>query len=206
VSGERPLVVGLTGSIGMGKTETARMFASLGIPVHDADAVVHRLYDSDARVVSAVGTLFPDCLRDGRIDRACLSARVRGNEAALARLEEIIHPLVAADQQDFIETAGRLGADIVVLDIPLLFESGAHERMDAIVVVSAPPEIQRERVLARPGMSEEMLARILARQMPDVDKRARAHFVVETGEGFGHALAQVESMVATLRAKWGGDA
>lgn len=201
MSGEGPLVVGLTGSIGMGKTETARMFARLGIPVHDADAAVHSLYETDARAISAVGKLFPDCLRDGAIDRACLSQRVRGDEVALARLEEIIHPLVAGDQREFIESARRRGADIVVLDIPLLFETGGHEQMDAVVVVSAPPGIQRERVLARPGMDEEALTRVLARQMPDVDKRARAHFVVETGEGLDRAFAQVRSIVAALRAK-----
>ena len=198
----RPLVVGLTGSIGMGKTETARMFAELGVPVRDADATVHRLYESHPEAVSAIAAAFPDCVREGRVDRACLAAHVRNDDDAIRRLEEIIHPLVAADQQAFIEQAARKGADLVILDVPLLFETGGDQRMDAVVVVSAPSEVQRARVLARPGMSEGALAQILARQMPDAEKRARADFMVETGEGLDHAFAQVKSIVAALRARY----
>lgn len=201
MSGERPLVVGLTGSIGMGKSETAQMFVRLGIPVHDADAAVHRLYETDTTAISTIAGDFPDCVREGRVDRTALSVRVRNDEAAFRRLEEIIHPFVAADQQAFIDKAAHEGADLVVLDVPLLFETGGDARMDAVVVVSAPPEVQRARVLARPGMSEEMLEQILSRQIPDVDKRARADFVVDTGKGFEHALEQVKSVVSALRSK-----
>lgn len=198
---ERALVVGLTGSIGMGKTETARLFAQMGIPVHDADAAVHRLYASDAGAISAIAAAFPGCVQNGKVDRACLSESVHSSEGGLARLEEIIHPLVAAEQQAFIASASRDHADIVVLDIPLLFETGGEKCMDAVVVVSAPAESQRARVLARPGMNEDVLDHILARQLPDVDKRARAHFVVETDKGLSHARSQVEAIVAELRAR-----
>ncbi|MGH6878718.1 MAG: dephospho-CoA kinase [Rhizomicrobium sp.] len=197
----RPVVVGLTGSIGMGKTETAGMFARLGIPVHDADAAVHRLYEPGGRAIAAIADAFPDCVQKGRVERARLSARVHSDKIAFARLEAIVHPLVAQEQQAFIEQATARRADIVVLDVPLLFETGAQSRMDAVVVVSAPGEIQRVRVLARPGMSEEILDHILQRQMPDVDKRTRAQFVVETGNGFDHAFGQVESIVSALRAQ-----
>jgi dephospho-CoA kinase len=197
----RPLVIGLTGSIGMGKTETARLFARLAIPVHDADATVHRLYGAGGAAVGPIAAAFPDCVEAGRVDRKRLAERLANDGASFARLEAIVHPLVAADQQTFIDEAAKQGADIVVLDIPLLFESGAHARVDAIVVVTAPPEIQRARVLARSGMSEQALDHILARQMPDVEKRARAHFVVETDKGLDHASRQVESIVSALRAR-----
>jgi dephospho-CoA kinase len=197
----RPLVVGLTGSIGMGKTETAGMFARLGIPVHDADAAVHRLYEPGGAAVPAIAEAFPDCVQRGRVDRVRLASRVRGDKATFARLEAIVHPLVAEEQRAFIERAAERGADVVVLDVPLLFESGSHAHMDAVVVVSAPAEVQRARVLRRPGMSEEQLDQILERQMPDVDKRARAHFVVETDKGLRHACEQVESIVSALRGR-----
>lgn len=196
---KRPLLVGLTGSIGMGKSETARLFARLGIPVHDADSAVHRLYELGGAAVSAIKTAFPDCVVAGRVDRACLAAQVRGDPNAFSRLESIVHPLVAADQRSFVEQAAAQGAEMVVLDVPLLFETGTETEMDAVVVVSAPEHVQRARVLARPGMSEETLDNILARQVPDVDKRARAHFVVETGLGLDHALEQLKSIVAALR-------
>lgn len=200
---KQPLVVGLTGSIGMGKTETARLFARLGIPVHDADAAVHRLYGSGGAAVERIAEVFPDCVKAGRVDRSCLAKRLADDNAAFARLEAIVHPLVAADQEAFIDEAAGKGADMVVLDVPLLFETGAHARMDAVVVVSAPPAVQRARVLARPGMSDETLTHILARQTPDVEKRALAHFVVETDKGLDHALRQVESIVSALRARGG---
>jgi dephospho-CoA kinase len=196
---ERPLLVGLTGSIGMGKTETARMFERLGIPVHDADAAVHRLYEPGGAAFPAVAKAFPECIRGGRVDRARLSELVRANPSAIERLEAIVHPLVAANQEAFVEQAAALGSDLVVLDVPLLFETGGEARMDAVVVVSAPADTQRARVLARPGMTGELLEHILARQIPDVEKRARAHFVVETGKGLRHAFEQVKSVVAALR-------
>ncbi len=201
----RPLVVGLTGSIGMGKTETAAMFARLGIPVHDADAAVHRLYAPGGGGVAAIAQAFPACVTSGQVDRACLAAMVRADRAALAQLEEIVHPLVAREQKVFIGRAAAGGADIVVLDIPLLFESGTDARVDAVVVVSAPREVQRARVLARSGMSEELLEHILERQLPDVDKRARAHFVVETDRGLDHAFEQVKQIVSALRASRKGE-
>ncbi|HEX4079965.1 MAG TPA: dephospho-CoA kinase [Rhizomicrobium sp.] len=208
MNARRPLVVGLTGSIGMGKTETARMFARLGIPVHDADAAVHRLYEPGGAAVAAIAETFPDCVQIDRVNRAQLSARVRDDKAAFTRLESIVHPLVAQEQRAFIEREAALGADIVVLDVPLLVETGSHAQVDAVVVVSAPAEIQRARVLQRSGMTEEMLDQLLERQMPDVDKRAHAHFVVETDKGLRHACEQVESIVSALRGrrKQGGNA
>ncbi len=197
----RPLVVGLTGSIGMGKTETARMFARLGIPVHDADAAVHRLYEPGGGAAAAVAQAFPDSVRDGRVDRERLATRIQKDATVLRSLENIVHPLVADAQRAFLEHAAERGADIVVLDIPLLLETGGEAGMDAVVVVSAPGDVQRARVLARPGMSAERLGGILQRQMPDVEKRARAHFIVETGQGLDHAFEQVKTIVSTLRAR-----
>jgi len=196
---KQPRLVGLTGSIGMGKTETARLFARLGIPVHDADTAVHRLYEPGGGAVAAIAQAFPDCVTEGRVDRARLSARLQKDRSALSRLEGIVHPFVTAEQRAFIGEAAAAGADMVVLDVPLLFETGGEKDVDAVVVVSAPETVQRARVLARPGMSEEALDHILARQYPDVDKRARAHFVVETDKGIDHAFEQVKSIVAALR-------
>lgn len=194
-----PLLVGLTGSIGMGKSETAKMFAKLGIPVYDADAAVHRLYEPGGAAVPEIAKLFPDSVRDGRVDRAVLSKHVTADKDAFRKLEQLVHPLVARAQRGFIEEATARGADLVVLDIPLLFEGGGHARVDAVVVVSAPADIQRQRVLARPGMTEDKLDQILARQMPDAEKRAKAHFVVETDKGLDHAFEQVKKIVAELR-------
>jgi dephospho-CoA kinase len=202
---KRPLLVGLTGSIGMGKTETARQFARLGIPVHDADAAVHKLYEPGGGAVTAIAQAFPECVTEGRVDRTLLSARLRKDPPALSRLESIVHPLVAAEQRAFVAKAAAAGADMVVLDVPLLFEIGGEKDMDAVVVVSAPEATQRARVLARPGMSEATLDQILARQFPDVDKRARAHFVVETDKGLDHASEQVKSIVTALRERAKGD-
>ncbi|HEY1637579.1 MAG TPA: dephospho-CoA kinase [Rhizomicrobium sp.] len=198
MSAARPYVVGLTGSIGMGKTETARLFARLGIPVYDADAAVHRLYEPGGAAVAEIAKAFPDCVTAGRVDRTRLAARVSAERGGLQRLEGIVHPLVAKDQQAFLERAAQDRADIVVLDIPLLYETGGHTRVDAVVVVSAPREVQRSRVLSRPGMTREKLDHILARQTSDVDKRAGAHFVVETDKGFDHAFAQVKEILAAL--------
>ena len=197
----RPYLVGLTGSIGMGKTETARMFARLGIPVYDADAAVHRLYEPGGAAVAEIAKGFPDCVVDGRVDRDRLAAGVRNRPDGLQRLEAIVHPLVAAEQQDFLAKAEAAGTEMVVLDIPLLFETGSHVRMDAVVVVSAPHDVQRARVLARPGMTADKLDHILVRQMPDAEKRAKAHFVIETDKGLGHAFQQVEQVIAALHAR-----
>ena len=198
---ERPFLVGLTGSIGMGKSETAKLFAQLGIPVYDSDAAVHRLYEPGGAAVEKIAQAFPGSVSDGRVDRAALSKLLAGDEAAFKRLEAIVHPLVAEENRKFMEQAVRDGADMVVQDIPLLFETGGHARMDAVVVVSAPDELQRRRVLERAGMTAEKLDQILSRQMPDEEKRAKANFVVETDRGLEHAFEQVKSIVATLRAK-----
>jgi dephospho-CoA kinase len=196
---DRPLLIGLTGSIGMGKTETARMFARLGIPVYDSDAAVHRLYEPGGAAVAEIQKVFPGAVMGGRVDRALLSKQLAGDNAAFKRLEAIVHPLVAEDQRRFMDAARD--AEMVVQDVPLLFETGGHRRMDAVVVVSAPEELQRRRVLERPGMTAEKLDHILARQMPDVEKRAKAHFVVETDKGLDHAFEQVKAIVAALKAR-----
>jgi len=194
-----PMLVGLTGSIGMGKSETAKMFAKLGIPVYDADAAVARLYDVGGAAVPAIAEAFPGCVKDGRVDRVELRKRVVNNPEALKKLDSVVHPLVGQERTGFMEDAIARGADMVVMDIPLLFETGGHARMDAVVVVSAPAHIQRERVLAREGMSPELLDSILARQMPDEEKRAKAHYVVVTDKGLEHAFEQVKMIVANLR-------
>jgi len=196
---ERPLIIGLTGSIGMGKSETAKMFARLGIPVYDADAAVHRLYEPGGAAVAEIAKIFPACVKDGRVDRAGLGQIVTTDRDALKTLEKIVHPLVGREQQRFLDRASKDGADIVVLDIPLLFEAGGHARVDAVVVVSAPADVQRERVLARPGMTKEKLDHILSRQMSDEEKRAKAHFVVETDKGLEHAFQQAKAIVTELR-------
>ena len=198
---DRPLMVGLTGSIGMGKSETAKMFARLGVPVYDADAAVARLYDIGGAAVPEIEKAFPGTTRDARVDRAALRQRVVNDPAALKTLDSVVHPLVGAERNGFLESAIAQGADIVVMDVPLLYETGGHARMDAVVVVSAPAHIQRERVLARPGMSPELLDSILARQMPDEEKRAKAHYVVVTDMGLDHAFEQVKMIVAELRAR-----
>jgi dephospho-CoA kinase len=190
------IVLGLTGSIGMGKSTTAEMFAEAGVPVHDSDEAVHRLYAGTA--VAPIEAEFPGVAADGKIDREKLAARVLGNPAALAKLEEIVHPLVRADADAFVARHRAEGRPLVVLDIPLLFETGGRGRVDKVVVVSAAPGIQRARVLARPGMTPQKLDAILARQMPDAEKRRLADFVIDTGKGFDAARAEVASVVATL--------
>ena len=195
----RPLKAGLTGSIGMGKTETGKMFARLGVTVHDSDAAVHALYDRGGLAVAPIAKAFPEAVREGKVDREALARAVTGDDAAFERLEAIVHPLVCKVQRDFLKVASSRGEDLVVLDIPLLFETGAEEDMDAVIVVSAPKEVQRKRVLARPGMSLEKLGAIVTRQVPDAQKRAKADFVVETGKGLDHAFEQVKRIVETLR-------
>jgi dephospho-CoA kinase len=182
----------------MGKSETAKMFAQLGIPVYDADAAVHRLYEKGGAAVPEIAKVFPDSIKDGRVDRAVLTKHVTANKDAFKTLEQLVHPLVAQQQRAFLDEASAKGAEIVVLDIPLLFEAGGHARVDAIVVVTAPAHIQRARVLARPGMTEDKLDHILSRQTSDAEKRAKAHFVVETDKGLDHAFEQVKSVVAAL--------
>ncbi|HVI31778.1 dephospho-CoA kinase [Phenylobacterium sp.] len=193
------LLIGLTGSIGMGKSTTAAMFREAGVPVYDADAAVHDLYDEGGAAVGPVGEAFPGVVKDGKVDREALRQRVLGQPEALKRLNAIVHPLVGKDRIGFFDQAKADGADMVVLDIPLLFETGGHLNMDAVVVVTAPPEMQRERVLARPGMTPERLDAILAQQMADAEKRARAHFVVDTSRGLEAARAQVEEIITVMR-------
>jgi dephospho-CoA kinase len=189
-------VLGLTGSLGMGKSATARLFAEEGVPVHDADATVHRLYEGE--VVAGIEAAFPGTTGEGKVDRIKLAARVLGDAAALARLEAIVHPLVQDAEQQLLALAQARGEKVAVLDIPLLFETGGDRRVDAVVVVSAPPDVQRARVLERPGMSIEKLDAILSKQMPDAEKRRRADFVVDTSQGFEAARAQVRAILAAV--------
>lgn len=193
------IVLGLTGSIGMGKSTTSAMFEAEGAPVYDSDAAVHALYAAGGAAVAPVEAAFPGVVVDGAIDRAKLSARVVGDPEALAKLEAIVHPLVGADRIGFFQRAQAEGRDIVVLDVPLLFETGGQKSVDKVVVVTAPPEVQRARVLARPDMTPEKFEAILARQLPDAEKRARADFVIDTGQGLEHARRQVRDLLTLLR-------
>jgi dephospho-CoA kinase len=190
------LILGLTGSIGMGKSTTARFFAEAGVPVHDADAAVHALYESEA--VAPIEAAFPGVTQDGRVDRTRLSAQVVGNAEAIKRLEAIVHPLVRQSEVRFLANAAARGARVVVLDIPLLFETGGEARVDAVVVVSAPADVQRTRVLSRPGMTEDKLAGLLARQVPDAEKRARAHYVVDSSQSYDSARAQIHGILRAV--------
>ncbi len=199
--GSRPFIAGLTGSIGMGKSETAKLFAKLGIPVHDSDAAVHALYAKDGAAVGPVGTAFPGVVLEGAIDRSKLMHRLRDDEAAFKKLESIVHPLVLEARAKFLAEAAKRGDELVILDVPLLFEAKLTKDVDAIVVVSAPAHIQRERVLQRPGMTLEKLEAIHARQVPDAEKRAQADFVIETDKGLEHAFDQVKRVAAELRAR-----
>jgi dephospho-CoA kinase len=189
-------ILGLTGSIGMGKSTTASFFAKAGVPVHDSDAVVHRLYEGDA--VAPVEAAFPGVAVGGKIDRAKLAAQLIGKPDAIKRLEAIVHPLVRAATQRFTQEQAAKGARVILLDIPLLFETGGEKNVDAVVVVSSPPEVQRARVLGRPGMTAEKLDALLKRQMPDAEKRARAHFVVDTSRSFDSARAQVHGILRAI--------
>lgn len=193
----RPFVLGLTGSIGMGKSATAAMFAARGVPVHDADAAVHRLYGPGGAAAAAIGEAFPGTLApDGSVDRDALRAAVLDRPDRLAALERIVHPLVGQVAREFL--ARHADAALVLLDIPLLYETGGERRCDAVLVVTAPPEVQRARVLARPGMTDAALAAILAKQMPDAEKRARADFVIDTSRGFAAAEAAVDRVIAAV--------
>jgi dephospho-CoA kinase len=190
------IVLGLTGSIGMGKSTTAKMFAEAGVPVHDSDETVHRLYAGKA--VPLVEAAFPGTTTFGSVDRVLLSKRVLGDAAALKKLESIVHPLVRADADAFLARNEAAGAPIAVLDIPLLFETGGRDRVDKVVVVTAPAEIQHARVLARPGMTQAKLASILAKQVPDAEKRKLADFVIDTGQGLDAARAAVSAIITEL--------
>ena len=189
-------ILGLTGSIGMGKSTTAKFFAEEGVPVYDADAAVHRLYEGEA--TPAIEVAFPGTTANGKVDREKLAKSVLGDPAAIKRLEGIVHPLVHHARERFIGEAERRGAPGVVLDIPLLFETGGDKRCDAVVVVSAPAEIQHARAFERPGMSEGKLTAIMANQVPDAEKRRRADFVVDTSQGFAHARAQVREILSAV--------
>jgi dephospho-CoA kinase len=196
MSGARPFVLCLTGSLGMGKSTAAKFFAEAGVPVHDSDAVVHALYEGEA--AAAIEAAFPGTTADGKVDRGKLAAMVIDDKAALARLEAIVHPLVARARDRFLADAQAHGTTVVVLDIPLLFEIGGSASCDAVVVVSAPAEVQRARALARPGMTEEKFASLLAKQMPDAEKRARADFVVDSSQSLDHARAQVHDILKAI--------
>ncbi len=191
------LIVGLTGSIGMGKSTTAQMFRDEGVAVHDSDAAVHAIYQGPQS--QAIERAFPGSTHDGAVDRGRLAAMTLGRPQEIARLELIVHPLVRETRRAFLELENARGAEIAVVDIPLLYETGAEKEVDKVVVVSASPEIQRERVLARPGMTEEKFRAILARQLPDSEKRKRADFVVHTDRGMEAAREDVRAIVAALR-------
>jgi dephospho-CoA kinase len=188
-------VLGLTGSIGMGKTTAARMLRRLGVPVHDSDATVHRLLGRGGAAVPLIEREFPGSVREGAVNRAALGAIVFRDKTALHRLEAILHPLVQRSQRRFLASCASHGIPVAVLDIPLLYETGAERRVDAVIVVTAPPAIQRSRVLARPGMTPEKLAGILSRQIPDREKRRRADFVVATSLGRAHTLRGLRRIV-----------
>ena len=192
----RPFILCLTGSLGMGKSRTAQFFAELGVPVHDSDAVVHALYENEA--VPAIENAFPGATAEGKVDRTKLAKMVVGDDAALARLEAIVHPLVAAARDKFLADAQAGGASVVVLDIPLLFETAGQRGCDAVVVVSAPAEIQRQRAFERPGMTEEKFSALLAKQTPDAEKRRRADFIVDSSQSFDHARAQVRDILQAV--------
>ncbi len=193
VSDERPFVLCLTGSLGMGKSTAARFFAEEGVPVHDSDATVHALYEGEATPL--IEAAFPGSTSGGRVDRTKLAAMVLNDKAALARLEAIVHPMVTASREKFLAEARKRGAKVVVLDIPLLFETKAERGCDAVVVVSAPAEIQRKRAFERPGMTDDKLAAILSKQMPDAEKRRRADFVVDSSQSFDHTRAQIREIL-----------
>jgi dephospho-CoA kinase len=187
------IILGLTGSIGMGKSTTAKLFAEAGVPVYDADAAVHKIYEGEA--APAVEAAFPGTTVGGKVDRNKLSARVVHDPAAIRRLEAIVHPMLGASRQKFFEDAERSGAPVAVVDVPLLYETGGEKRVDAVVVVTTTPEIQRQRILARENMTSEKLDAILARQLPDAEKRKRADFVVDTSDGLDPVRARIRDIL-----------
>jgi dephospho-CoA kinase len=187
------IILGLTGSIGMGKSTTAKLFAEAGVPVYDADAAVHKLYEGEA--AAAIEAAFPGTTVDGKVDRARLSARVVHDAAAMKQLEQIVHPMLGASRQKFFQDAERSGAPVAVVDVPLLYETGGEKRVDAVVVVTTSTENQRERILARGTMTNEVLDSILARQLPDAEKRQRADFVVDTSHGLDPVRARIRDIL-----------
>ncbi|PKP77766.1 MAG: dephospho-CoA kinase [Alphaproteobacteria bacterium HGW-Alphaproteobacteria-3] len=197
------LLIGLTGSIGMGKSETAKMFRDLGVPVYDADAAVHKLYEKGGKAVEPLRAVFPAAIMDDAVDRKALSRCVIGLPDEMKKLEAIVHPLVGEAQMDFLRENMAAGHAMAVLDIPLLYETGGETRVDVVVVVSAPYDIQKTRVLARPDMDEAKFAAIHAKQVPDAEKRRRADFVVESDKGLDHARAQVAAIVEVLKTRQG---
>lgn len=197
------LLVGLTGSIGMGKSETAKMFRALGVPVYDADAAVHKLYEKGGKAVEPIRAAFPSAIVDDAVDRKALSRCVLGLPDEMKKLEAIVHPLVGEAQMNFLRENMEAGEHMVVLDIPLLYETGGETRVDVVVVVSAPYDLQKTRVLARPDMDEAKFAAIHAKQVPDAEKRKRADFIVESDKGLDHARAQVEAIVEALKSREG---
>jgi len=190
------LILGLTGSIGMGKSTTAKLFVEAGVPVYDADAAVHKIYEGEA--APAVEAAFPGTTVDGKVDRVRLSARVLNDPAAIKQLERIVHPMLGASRKKFLDDAERSGAAVAVVDVPLLFETGGEKRVDAVVVVTTTPEAQRERILARDNMTNEKLDAILARQLPDAEKRQRADFVVDTSHGLDPVRAAIRDILAEV--------
>jgi dephospho-CoA kinase len=190
------MILGLTGSIGMGKSTTAKLFAEAGVPVYDADATVHRVYEGEA--APAIEAAFPGTTSDGKVDRAKLSAKVVHDPAAIQRLEQIVHPMLRSYHQKFLQDAEQAGAPVVVMDVPLLFETGGEKRVDAVVVVTTAPEVQRERILARGTMTAETLDAILARQTPDAEKRRRADFVVDTSHGLDPVRVRIRDILAEV--------
>jgi dephospho-CoA kinase len=190
------LILGLTGSIGMGKSTTAKLFAEAGVPVYDADATVHEVYAGEA--APAIEAAFPGTTIDGKVDRAKLSAKVLHDPAAIRQLEQIVHPMLRSYHQKFLEDAERSGAPVAVMDVPLLFETGGEKRVDAVAVVTTSPENQRERILARGTMTPEAFDSILARQLPDAEKRKRADFIVDTSHGLEPVRAQIRDILAEV--------
>jgi dephospho-CoA kinase len=188
------IILGLTGSIGMGKSTTAKLFVEAGVPVYDADATVHMIYEGEA--APAIEAAFPGTTVDGKVDRTKLSAKVVHDAAAMKRLEQIVHPMLRAYHQKFLDEAEQSGAPVAVVDVPLLFETGGEKRVDAVVVVTTSPEVQRERILARDNMTAEKLEAILARQLPDAEKRKRADFVVDTSHGLDPVRARIQDILA----------
>ena len=193
------MIVGLTGSIGMGKSATAKMFAELGVPVFDADATVHTLQVKNGPAIPAIEAAFPGVIKDGELDRDALGKIIFADPEAKKHLEAIIHPMVGEARQAFFAKAEKDGDSFVVLDVPLLFETGGNKACDKVVVVSAPADVQRDRVLARPGMSEEKFENILSRQTQDADKRAGADYIIDTDKGLDHARAEVARIVKELK-------
>jgi dephospho-CoA kinase len=192
-SDRKMLILGLTGSIGMGKSTTAKLFVEAGVPVYDADAAVHKIYEGEA--APAIEAAFPGTTVDGKVDRNKLSARVVHDPAAMRQLEQIVHPMLGASRQKFLDDAERSGAPVAVVDVPLLFETGGEKRVDAVVVATTSPELQRERILTRDNMTDEKLDAILARQLPDAEKRKRADFLVDTSHGLEPVRAQIRDIL-----------